>query len=86
MEREALIPLSEAKIRMHEIVRDLPKKPALLLRHGKPVAAMIDFEAYEALLEQIADLEDRLSVAQAREVPVEDRLSWDKVKAEGGLH
>lgn len=32
--------------------------PVVVERHGKPVAAVIPFEAYEALAEQIEDLED----------------------------
>jgi len=80
-----LVPLSEAKVHFHELVRHLPEAPALLLRHGRPVAVMLDHSAYSELLSRVDDLEDRLAVYESREETPDSRTSWDKLKAEAGL-
>ncbi len=82
---EALVPLSEAKIRFHELVRELPEREVLLLRHGRPVGVMMSFPAYQALLERIEELEDRLAVFEAREEGPDARIPWGKLKVETGL-
>lgn len=83
--RERLVPVSEAKVRLYELVRQLPSRNVLLLRHGRPVAALLDFEGYLELLDQIDDLKDRLSVLEAEQEPADVRVAWEKVKAEAGL-
>jgi hypothetical protein len=45
-----LVPLSEAKTHLHEIVRRLDRGDVVLVRHGRPVAAVIDFRRYRDLL------------------------------------
>jgi len=82
---ERIIPLSEAKIQFHELVRGLPERTVILVRHGRPVAAMVDFQGYEELLSRIEDLEDRLSVFEARAEAPDMRIAWEKLKAETGL-
>lgn len=84
-EREELVPVSEAKVRLYELVRRLPGGNVLLLRHGRPVAALVDFGRYIGLLDRIEDLEDRLSVLEAQQESTEERVGWEKVKAESGL-
>jgi prevent-host-death family protein len=82
---EILVPLSEAKARFHELVRELSEREVLLLRHGRPVGVLMGYEAYEALLERLEELEDRLAVLEAREEGEDARTSWAKVKVEAGL-
>lgn len=82
---DELVPLSEARVRFHELIRKLPEKNALLLRHGRPVAIMLHPPAYEALLERVEDLEDRLAVCESQGEPAHMRIPWEKVKAETGL-
>lgn len=79
-----LVPLSEAKVRFHALVRELSEREVLLLRHGKPVGVMIGFAAYPTL-ERLEELEDRLAVFEAREEGADARAAWAKVKAEAGL-
>ncbi len=80
-----LVPLSEAKVHFHELVRHLVEAPALLLRHGRPVAVMLDYVVYSELLQRVDDLEDRLAVYESREETPDSRTSWDKLKAEAGF-
>lgn len=82
---ERIVPVSEAKVHFHELLRELGERRVLLLRHGRPAAMMLDFEAYEGLIARIEDLEDRLSVFEARVEPADMRVPWQKVKAETGL-
>jgi PHD/YefM family antitoxin component YafN of YafNO toxin-antitoxin module len=82
---EELVPLSEAKIRLHELVRGLPERDVLLLRHGRPAGIMLDIDAYRELLRRIEDLEDRLAVYESREEGADVRVPWDKIKADTGL-
>jgi prevent-host-death family protein len=80
--REELVTLTDAKVRLHELVRDLPERDVLLLRHGRPVAAMISFPKFEALMEKLEDLQDRVAVLESAEEPSDMMVSWEKLKAE----
>jgi len=75
-----LVPISEAKGRLSELVRDSDAADVLLLRHGRPAAVIVSMRRYEALLEEIEDLRDRLSIHEREGLTVE----LDKVLAELG--
>ena len=69
MTREELVPITEARARMNEIVTDvLPERDVILLRHGRPVGVIVAPARFEALIERIENLEDELSVVGARVV------------------
>jgi prevent-host-death family protein len=82
---DLLVPLSEFRVRLAELLQELPNRSVLVLRHGRPVAKVVDVDAYESLLSRIEDLEDLLSVYEAEKEPLDMRRSWEKVKAEAGL-
>lgn len=77
----SLVPISEAKGRLSEIVRDCDDHNVLLMRHGRAAAVVISVRRYEELLERIEDLEDRLAVYEREGVTV----GLEQVKAELGL-
>lgn len=78
-----LVPVSEAKGRLSEIVRESADRDVLLMRHGRPAAVVIAVERYEALLERIEDAEDKLAIHEHdREEPT---IGHDKLMAELGL-
>jgi PHD/YefM family antitoxin component YafN of YafNO toxin-antitoxin module len=85
--REDFVTVSEAKIGIHKIIAGLGDRAAvLLLRHGKPVAALLDYSRYVGLLNRIEELEDQLAVIDAqRDVSAGMTVGWEKVKAEAGL-
>lgn len=80
--RQELVTLSDAKVRLHELVRGLPERDVLLLRHGRPVAAMVSYSKFEALIERLEDLQDRIAVLEAQHEPPDMMVPWEQLKAE----
>lgn len=78
---EKMIPISEAKGRLAEVVRDAADAEVALLRHGRPVAYVVGVERYEALIEQLEDVSDKLALYEPSGVT----MSYDKLAAELGL-
>lgn len=85
MHGQELVTLTEARVRLHELVKELESRNVVLLRHGKPVGMMVGYEHYDALLSRIEDLEDLLSVHEARAEGSDMAVPWEKVKANAGL-
>lgn len=73
-----MVPITEAKVRLSELVRDASDEEVLLLRHGRPVAVIVSADRYEALLEDIEDLRDRLSIYEREHLTVD----WEQAKVE----
>lgn len=84
MTRDLLVPVTEARDRLREILDQLDEANIILLRRSKPVAVVIDHERYARLLDRIEELEDQLSVL-ASQSDSSARVPLDKVKAELGL-
>jgi antitoxin StbD len=82
---DKLVPLTEAKNRLHEIVRQAEDDNIVILRHGRPVAVVVSPAALEALLEELEDLKDRCSVLESRLESSDMRVPWEKVEVELGL-
>ena len=74
------VPISEAKSRLSELVRDAEDEDVLLMRHGRVAAVIMSGARHEALLEELEDLRDRLSVHEAEGMTA----PWEEVKAELG--
>lgn len=77
-----LVPVTEAKNRLHEIVRQAQDDNVVLLRHGRPVAVVISPAALESLLEELEDAKDRISVLESRLGASDMRVPWEKVEVE----
>ncbi len=76
-----MIPVSEAKARLSELVRRSDETDVFLMRHGRVAGVIISSRRYDAMLEEAEDLRDRLSVYEAEGVTV----SLDKLEADLGL-
>jgi prevent-host-death family protein len=76
-----LVPISEAKARLSELVRDADIDDVLLLRHGRVAAVMMSARRYDALIEELEDLRDRLSIHELEGIT----LDFDKLRAELGV-
>ncbi len=80
-----MIPLTEAKARLAEVVRDCEDGDVVILRHGHPVAIVVAYDRYEAQIEEIEDLRDRISVYESEASSPDLRIPLDKALAEPGL-
>lgn len=78
---EKFVPISEAKGRLAELVRESGDRDVLLMRHGRPAAVLMSYERHEALIEDLQDALDRLAVHERENVTI----SMDKLSAELGL-
>jgi prevent-host-death family protein len=47
-----MIPLSEAKTRLHQLVRGAEGREVLLMRHGRPVGVLLGYRRYRALVDE----------------------------------
>ncbi|MGQ0631231.1 MAG: type II toxin-antitoxin system prevent-host-death family antitoxin [Sporichthyaceae bacterium] len=78
---DLLVPITEAKARLSEIVRESEDRNVLLMKHGRPGAVVISSARYEELMSQIEDMSDRLSIYERDGVTI----GLDKLTAELGL-
>lgn len=67
MSKEAFVPLSEAKPRLFELVRELAERDVILMRHGRPAGIMLAYETWQGLMDRIEELEDRIALYEARD-------------------
>jgi antitoxin StbD len=75
------MPISEAKAKLTELVRDSDSNDVVLLRHGRPSAVLMSVRRHAALMERLDDLEDRLAVYERDGVT----MDFDKLTAELGI-
>ncbi len=78
---QKIIPISEAKARLAEIVRDSDSHDVVLMKHGRPSAVVMSAARHGELLEQLEDLSDRLAVHEREGLT----MDYDKLAAELGL-
>jgi len=76
-----LVPISEARARLSQLVRESADQNIVLMNHGRPAAVMLSAKHYDSLLEEIEDLRDRLSVHEREHVT----MPFDKLMAELGI-
>jgi len=82
------ISVSSARSRLADVIDDarVHHAPVFLTRRGRRVAAVIDAEDLERLIEAAEDLEDVKAAEAARaEVAEHGTIPWDEVKADLGL-
>lgn len=76
-----IVPISRAKARLSELIRQAADEDVILMNHSTPAAVLISAERYDDLLEELDDLRDRISVHERSGVTV----SADKLMAELGI-
>jgi hypothetical protein len=85
MTREVFINATDLRVRLHEVLTGLTDRPALLIRHSRPEAVMLNYNEYVGLLDRIEDLEDRLAVFEGINEGEDLKVPFAKVAAEAGL-
>jgi prevent-host-death family protein len=78
---ETLVPISEAKGRLSELIRTSDTGDVVLLRHGRPAAVMLSVERYQALLDRCEDLADAVSILDRNE----PTMDYAKFRAQLGF-
>jgi antitoxin StbD len=76
-----VIPISDAEVRLAEIVRDSASDDVVLMRHGRPAAVVMSFARHEALVEKLEDMADRLFIHERDGLT----MDYDRFAAELGL-
>ncbi len=82
--------VSEARARLADVVElaRVERDPVFLTRHGSRVAAVIDVDQLNALIEDAEDLADLRAVTAARaemESTGQGPIPWEQGKADLGL-
>lgn len=75
------IPISEAKAKLSEVVAESDSHDVTLLKHGRPAAVVMSAARFEALLEKMEDMDDRLSVYERDGVT----MDFEKLASELGM-
>lgn len=80
--------ISEARSRLASIIDDARHEPVWLTRRNKRVAAVVDADVLERLLEAAEDLDDLVAydaaIAESARIGGEN-VKWDDLKRELGL-
>ena len=80
-----LVTVTEAKARLGELIREATEEDVVVVRHGHPAAVLVGAERYDALLEELEDLKDRLSVYESAQSEPGLRVGFEKMAAELGV-
>jgi len=78
------ISISDARENLSAAVGDSRKKPVRILKHGKPVAVLINPSMYEKFVDSMEELEDIAAFDEA----ISDKtpgIPWQQVKKDLGI-
>jgi prevent-host-death family protein len=82
------VSISEARGRLASIIDDARHEPVYLTRRNKRVAAVVDADVLDRLLEAAEDLDDLVAydaaIAENKRIGGEN-VQWDELKRELGL-
>lgn len=80
--------ISEARSRLASIIDDARHEPVYLTRRNKRVAAVVDADILDRLLEAAEDLDDLIAydeaIAESKRLGGEN-ITWDDLKRELGM-
>lgn len=74
------IPVSEARIKLAELVRESEDQDVVLTKHGRPAAVLMSAQRHAELMELLDDLEDRLSVHEREGVTMDFSKLMEQLK------
>ncbi|MFJ3379152.1 type II toxin-antitoxin system Phd/YefM family antitoxin [Curtobacterium sp. NPDC090217] len=82
------VSISEARTRLASIIDDARKEPVYLTRRGKRVAAVVDADILERLMDDAEELDDLRAVEEAKRENARlggQNVKWEDLKRELGL-
>lgn len=59
-----LVPISEARAQLSAVIKRAADHDIFLMNHGKPAAVLMSPEHYQALLDELDNLQDRLALLE----------------------
>jgi prevent-host-death family protein len=59
-----VVPVSEARDKLTELLDDAKDHDVVLLKHGRPVGVLLSVPRYEAIVEKAEELEDILTMQE----------------------
>jgi antitoxin StbD len=65
-----LVAISKARAKLSELVRHSQDEDVVLMNHSTPAAVIVSVDRYEALLDELEDFKDRLSVYERAGVTI----------------
>lgn len=79
--------MTELRDRLSSVVDDLGShgKAVQLTRHGKPVAVLMDYDAFEALLDDLDDADDYRALAEHDAAVDDDTIPWELAARDLGV-
>lgn len=78
------ISISDARAEFQAVIASARKKPMHIVKHGQPVAVLMNPELYERAMDAMEELEDIEAFDQAIAAH-EKSYPWEQVKRELGL-
>jgi prevent-host-death family protein len=81
------IPVSELREQLAAVIDELAihGKAIKLTRHGQPVAVLMGYEAFEALLNDLDDADDYRALAEYDASEEHDTIPWELAKKDLGI-
>ena len=76
--------ISDARADLAKAVARAKKNPVTILRHGKPIAVLINPSLFEKFVESIEELEDIAAFDEAMS-DKDPTIPWEQVKKDLGL-
>jgi prevent-host-death family protein len=64
-----MVPISEARAQLSALIKQATEHDIVLVNHGRPAAILMSPEHYQALLDELDDLQDRLAVHENADAP-----------------
>ena len=81
------IPVSELREQLSAVIDEhaIHGKAIKLTRHGQPVAVLMGYEAFEALLNDLDDADDYRALAEYDASEEHDTIPWELAKKDLGI-
>jgi prevent-host-death family protein len=81
------IPVSELREQLAAVIDELAghRKAIKLTRHGLPVAVLMGYDAFEALLDDLDDADDYRALAEHDAAEERDTIPWELAKRDLGI-
>ena len=81
------IPVSELREQLAAVIDELAVhgKAIKLTRHGQPIAVLMGYQAFEALLDDLDDADDYRALAEHDSHQDHDTIPWELAKQDLGI-